>query len=605
MKENKKDKLDKINEEIISILHEREKELRCLYRVEEILQDFEKDNESVFTELLDIIISGWQFVDICEVRIIYQNKEYIRKSFKETKWSLSADIKINRKIFGKIQIFYTENISVTSGDIFLPEEEKLLLTIAERLSQFIFHKNIKIEMEKWQKAKKEIDLNKKEEWRIIINLLKRTDLDLYLKISRKMLNYLSWTGSKKARQLLETYSCERGKESKESLSAYNENIPIQKQKTISMISVCDKTFDIASEYINSDKIFSILQKWIKEDKISFLIKTLENINTSISDIIDAITKYLHTDQEKIEFTDTAKKNTSVMIIHRFFSDQLHFINVAKKFVDIEDFHTILKHSIYPNNSRGKLGGKSAGIYLASCIIKNMQGLDEDFKKSIKTPKTWYVTSDTLMHFLNYNNLEEVIEQKYKDNEQIREEYPNIIQLFKNSYFPPEIIKGLSVALDDFGEKPIIVRSSSLLEDRFGSAFSGKYKSLFLANQGDKEERLNALMDAIAEVYASTFGPDPIEYRKERELLDFYEEMAVMIQEVVGVKVGNYYLPAFAGVGFTNNDFRWSHRIKKEDGLLRIVPGLGTRAVDRLSNDFPVLIAPGKPNIRVNVTVDEI
>ena len=69
-----------------------------------------------------------------------------------------------------------------------------------------------------------------------------------------------------------------------------------------------------------------------------------------------------------------------------------------------------------------------------------------------------------------------------------------------------------------------------------AAFSGKYKSLFLANSGSKAERLAALLDAIAEVYASTFGPDPIEYRVERGLLDFHEEMGIMIQEVVGTQV---------------------------------------------------------------------
>ena len=58
-----------------------------------------------------------------------------------------------------------------------------------------------------------------------------------------------------------------------------------------------------------------------------------------------------------------------------------------------------------------------------------------------------------------------------------------------------------MALDDFGDKPLIVRSSSLLEDSLGSAFAGKYKSLFVANQGTKRERLEALVDAIVEVYA--------------------------------------------------------------------------------------------------------
>ncbi len=164
---------------------------------------------------------------------------------------------------------------------------------------------------------------------------------------------------------------------------------------------------------------------------------------------------------------------------------------------------------------------------------------------------------------------------------------------------------MSLALDDFEERPLIVRSSSLLEDRIGAAFSGKYKSVFVANQGSKQKRLDALLDGIAEVYASTFGPDPIEYRSERGLIDFGEEMGIMIQEVVGTRVGDYFMPAFAGVAFSRNEFRWSPRIQREDGLVRLVPGLGTRAVDRLSDDYPVMCAPGQPGLRVNISVDDI
>jgi pyruvate, water dikinase len=114
-----------------------------------------------------------------------------------------------------------------------------------------------------------------------------------------------------------------------------------------------------------------------------------------------------------------------------------------------------------------------------------------------------------------------------------------------------------------------------------------------------------LIYAITEVFASLFGPDPIEYRLSHRLLDYHEEMGIMIQEVVGKPVGRYYFPSFAGVAFSNNEFRWSSRIKREDGLIRLVPGLGTRAVDRLTDDYPVLISPGQPRLRVNVSLDEI
>jgi hypothetical protein len=273
-------------------------------------------------------------------------------------------------------------------------------------------------------------------------------------------------------------------------------------------------------------------------------------------------------------------------------------------VGIKDFCGLIEKMIFPSNGHGKVGGKTAGLFLASQIIKHSKDNKALFN-NLRIPKSWYITSDGLINFVHYNNLEDVIEQKYKEIEHVRQEYPQIVQVFKSSYFPPEIVKGLSMALDDLGDCPLIVRSSSLLEDRMGSAFSGKYKSLFLANQGTKQERLETLIDAIAEIYASTFGPDPIEYRSERGLLDFHEEMGIMIQEVVGTKIGKYFLPAFAGVAFSNNEFRWSPRIKRDDGLVRIVPGLGTRAVDRLSDDYPVLVAPGQPGLRANVTVDEI
>ncbi len=271
---------------------------------------------------------------------------------------------------------------------------------------------------------------------------------------------------------------------------------------------------------------------------------------------------------------------------------------------IKDFYDLLGKIIFPPRCHGKLGGKSAGLFLAQKIIEK-NAPPESVLRQVKIPKTWYITSDWILHFVHYNELEDVLNWKYMEIDQARQEYPHLVSLFKSSSFPSELARGLSLALDDLGDVPIIVRSSSLLEDRAGSAFSGKYKSLFLGNLGSREERLTALMDAVAEVYASIFGPDPTEYRAERGLLDVHEEMGILIQGVVGQAVGKYFLPACSGVAFSNNEFRWSARIQRSDGLIRLVPGLGTRAVDRMADDYPVLIAPGQPNLRANVTVEEV
>jgi pyruvate,water dikinase len=579
---------------ILETLKERAKELNCIYSVEEALKKNDISLAETFQEIVEVLPPGWQYPDVCEAKLEYQGEVYKSSNFKET-------IKVQEKKVGTIKVFYTEERLPADEGPFLKEERKLINSIADRLGHFLLHQNLKEMIQDWKSAKTYLSQNGREEWRIIVDLLHRTDQDLYIRISRKMMNYLSWHGIEEAQKILLKFI---GQDSEETDQRTDSNRPQQKAFLLNTIQLSDEVFKMAAAHLNSNEIYFCVQKWIHEDKSNFLIRTLENQHSSLSEISDSINRFYHLAPEGVELSDAIKKAVNVSLVRRFFTDQLEFINIAKNYVDVSNFHDMLKRMIYPPGSQGKLGGKSAGLFLAYQIL-NKKGKDNELCHNIKIPKTWYISSDGLLEFLHHNNLEEVIEQKYKEIDQIRQEYPHIIQLFKNSTFPPEIVNGLSMVLDDIGDKPLIVRSSSLLEDRLGSAFSGKYKSLFLANQGDKEDKLNALQDAIAEVYASTFGSDPIGYRLERGLLDFHEEMGVMIQEVVGKQVQHYFIPAYAGVAFTNNEFRWSPRINREDGLLRIVPGLGTRAVDRLSDDYPILIAPGQPNLRVNISPDEV
>ncbi len=416
-----------------------------------------------------------------------------------------------------------------------------------------------------------------------------------------MLNYLCWTGVREAEHLLENFAPAFNEESellKES------NRPYQAQARSDLLTLSYEIFEMAGNHLSEDEVLTSIQKWIKEDRSGFLVNVLEDTGSSLAEISSAIERYHHLAVQGLELSAPREISFRVALIRRLLSDQPGFINIAKKYIHVDDFSMLMHRIIFPAGSHGKLGGKSSGLFLAEQILKN-EAQKNSFLQDLKTPKTWYITSDGILNFIRYNNLEDIIEQKYKDIGQVHQEYPYVVHVFKNSPFPPEIIQGLSLALDNFGQVPLIVRSSSLLEDRLGAAFAGKYKSLFIANQGSKEERLAELTDAIAEVYASTFGPDPVGYRLEQGLQDYHEEMGIMIQEVVGKKVGKYFFPAFAGVAFSNNDFRWSNRIKREDGLVRLVPGLGTRAVDRLSDDYPILIAPGQPNLRVNTTLDEI
>ena len=295
----------------------------------------------------------------------------------------------------------------------------------------------------------------------------------------------------------------------------------------------------------------------------------------------------------------------VGLARRFLTDDLDFINTAKDYVEVFDFFDLAQRVISPPRSHGRLGGKAPGSFSP----RRSSGSRRSFAEllgDIRIPKTWYVTSDGILNFIEYNELEDLYNRKYLEIDQVRREYPHVIQVFKNS----QLLAGDR-------EGPLSSRSTTSRSGRSSSAaraFSRtasaprsreSTRASSSRTRGRSRERLAALMDAIAEVYASVFGPDPIEYRAERGLLDVHEEMGILIQEVVGTRVGKYFLPTFAGVAFSNNEFRWSARIRREDGLVRMVPGLGTRAVDRIGDDYPVLVAPGQPGLRVNVTPDEV
>lgn len=590
-------------ENVINALQERARELNLIYRVEELLQDYDADLRTVLEGVVNAIPPGWQHSDVCQARITYGDARYQTPGFEASSWVLSAKIRVEGEVVGTLEVSYKQEMPTEDGGPFLKEEKKLINTLADRIGHFIRHKHLKRMFQDMKSARDKLE-DKSGKSEVITELLLRTDLDLFIRISRKMLNYLHRNGIPEAETILQRLSSDKSVEN--GSNNLGLNLPTKKkQQPIDILELSKETFKIAAKSLSDKEIISQVQKWMQEDKAGFLVKALNDPKTTLDEIADKLRRFQQLSaKENIMLSESIHKSIRVQLIRKIISGQLGYIKIAKRFVDLEDFFELFPKMIYTSDSHGRLGGKGSGLFVASQVIKKESKNSENLK-NVRVPKTFFITSDGLQNFVHYNDLEDVLEQKYKDIGQVRQEYSQIVEIFKNSKFPPEIIRKLSVALDELGNSPLIVRSSSLLEDQLGSAFSGKYNSFFLGNQGRKEDRLEALMDAIAEVYASTFSPDPIEYRAERDLLDSQEEMGVLIQEVVGTKVGPYFLPAYAGVAFSNNEFRWSPRIKRDDGLIRLVPGLGTRAVDRLSDDYPILVAPGQPGLRVNVTQEEI
>jgi len=584
---------------VLKDLQERAKELICLYRVGEILRSPEAAWGDRLHGILEAIPPGWQFPEICEARLELYGRASTTPGYAESPWSMRETILAQGVKVGTLEVVYMEERPQSAEGPFLEEERKLLQTISQQIGFQLTHEELSRAWESWSSALQGENGEGGMKWKVIVDFLQRADPQLLQRISRRMLNYLRWKGVEGVEDIP---GYERTLD--QVIASADENQPLARQVTDETPIPTDLVFRLASEHCSEDEILSSVHSWINRDKLSFLINTLEWQESSLGDIVDALGRFQALELAEREFSPSLLNVLRAALLRRFFTDQIDFINIAKGYVSLQDFHILSKHLIYPSNSHGKLGGKSAGMFLAQKIVERMVER-EPVLEGIRVPRTWYIASDGVIAFVRHNNLEDVYDRKYMELDQVRQQYPYVIQVFKSSPFPPELLNGLSLALEDLGDCPLIVRSSSLLEDRTGTAFSGKYKSLFLANQGTKEERLLALRDAVAEVYASIFGPDPIEYRAERNLLDVHEEMGIMIQEVVGTRIGRYFLPAFSGVAFSNNEFRWSPRIKREDGLVRMVPGLGTRAVDRVSDDFPVLLSPGQPGLRVNTTPDEI
>ena len=183
---------------LIENLNERAKELNCLYNVEKILKNYDAELEYIFKKLIKVIPPGWQYSKICKARINYKDMVFQSKNFKETECFQSAKIIVEKKIVGKVQVFYLDATGLCKEDPFLPDEKKLLNTIVERVGNYIYHKKLKQAVMDLDTAKEAIENHKKKDWKIIIDLIKATDSSLFLKISRKMMNYLCRIGIDKA-----------------------------------------------------------------------------------------------------------------------------------------------------------------------------------------------------------------------------------------------------------------------------------------------------------------------------------------------------------------------------------------------------------------------
>ncbi len=273
------------------------------------------------------------------------------------------------------------------------------------------------------------------------------------------------------------------------------------------------------------------------------------------------------------------------------------IALAEKYFTIDDLLTIKSRLI----GSGFIGGKAAGLLLSRAILAQDQ--ETDWNTILEPHDSFYIGSDVFYTYLVENGCWQWrLEQKKPEN------YFSTAVILKEKILSgriPEFIREQFLEmLEYFGQAPIIIRSSSLLEDGFGNTFAGKYESIFCVNQGNLSDRYECLIQAIRQVYASTMNEDALAYRLHRGLAQKDEQMALLVQRVSGGYHNSYFFPDLAGVGLSRNLYVWKPNIDPSAGMLRLVLGLGTRAVNRTGDDYARFVALDQPLLSTATTPAE-
>ena len=293
----------------------------------------------------------------------------------------------------------------------------------------------------------------------------------------------------------------------------------------------------------------------------------------------ASTKLLH--DNGVDVQDRCNQMCNMML-----SKDKRVVDKIREYFDYEDYINIYHRLV----GSGMIGGKACGMLLARKIIEKDR---PDIYEKFEADDSFYIGSDLFYTYIVSNDLWN-IRVKHRTKEGYYEAGLELEKGIKKGTFSDELKNKFIRILDYYGQSPIIVRSSSLLEDGFGNAFAGKYESVFCVNQGTLEERLEAFEEAVKTVYASTMNISALEYRVLNNLDDKDEQMGLLVQRVSGSVFDKYFFPTLAGVGFSYSPYSPTPDMGHNNGMLRLVMGLGTKAVDRTKKDYPRIINLDRP-----------
>jgi len=242
---------------------------------------------------------------------------------------------------------------------------------------------------------------------------------------------------------------------------------------------------------------------------------------------------------------------------------------------------------------GSFGGKGRGMAFISNFIENI-----DFEQLIKglninIPATAIIGTGEFTAFMEANNLVNFAIENDDENE--------LKQRFLQGTLSVDLINTLRQYVTAVNQ-PLAVRSSGLFEDSLMQPFAGVYATFLLPNNHpDAEVRLNQLMTAIKLVYASMFSPSAKAYFKAVNYKIEEEQMAVILQQIVGQRTGDHFYPHISGVAQSYNYYPFA-AMKPEDGFAVLCVGLGKYVV---GGEKAFRFCPHHPHVELNSIADQI
>lgn len=299
---------------------------------------------------------------------------------------------------------------------------------------------------------------------------------------------------------------------------------------------------------------------------------------------------------EILIQDKMTEEERKFVCNQLMATESHMEHLILKYFTEEDFRKVWQRKI----GDGVIGGKACGLLVARKLIERYL---PEYAQQIEPHNSFFIGTGVFYQYLVLNHCEE-LKARHRLEKEHFQEAEELERRLRNGRIPDEIRMELKKLLEHYGTRPLIVRSSSIMEDGYGNAFSGKYESVFCIGQGTPEERMQELEHAICRVYSSVMNESAIEYRRKRHLLDVDEQMALLIQPVAGQEYDGFFFPVAAGMGCSYNPYKWMESLNPEAGMLRMVVGLGTRAVERTPGDYPRLVGLDRAQANLRTTVAE-